>query len=161
MSTQEGQADDRFMADMHRVFARVLGLAMATVAAVNGHAFAAGAMLTVAHDHRVMRADRGYWCLNEVDLGLPLTPGMQALLSARLPSMTAHRAIVTGHRFTAPEAQAAGIIDEVAEEAEVVGRAVHVAGALAAKRAEIMGTLKRGLHGGCIDLLAAGGQHPR
>jgi enoyl-CoA hydratase/carnithine racemase len=45
-----------------------------TVAAVNGHAFAAGGMMMLAHDFRVMRSDRGYFCLNEVDLGLPLAP---------------------------------------------------------------------------------------
>ena len=43
--------------------------------------FAAGAMLAICHDHRVMREDRGYWCLPEVDLGLPLTPGMYATVA--------------------------------------------------------------------------------
>src|SRR4051812_33476944 len=67
------------LADVHALLARVLGFPVPMVAAVQGHAFAAGAMLTLAHDAIVMRADRGFWCLPEVDLGIPFTAGMNAL----------------------------------------------------------------------------------
>ncbi|MBV9098703.1 MAG: enoyl-CoA hydratase/isomerase family protein, partial [Frankiaceae bacterium] len=73
-----------FLARVHALFGAFLASGVPTVAAVQGHAFAAGAMLAVAHDRVLMRADRGYWCVPEVDLGLPFTPGMSALLQARL-----------------------------------------------------------------------------
>lgn len=41
---------------VQELFARVLSLPVITVAALQGHAFAAGAMLSLAHDFRVMRA---------------------------------------------------------------------------------------------------------
>ena len=75
-----------------------------TVAAINGHAFAGGAMLATAHDHRVMREDRGYWCLPEVDLGLPLTPEMFGVLEAHLPRQALADAALTGRRYSGPEA---------------------------------------------------------
>ena len=50
---------------VHRLFARVLAFPRITVAAINGHAFAGGGMLALAHDFRVMRSDRGYFCLPE------------------------------------------------------------------------------------------------
>jgi enoyl-CoA hydratase/carnithine racemase len=91
---------------IHRLFSRLLVFPVATVAAINGHAFAAGAMLALAHDIRVMRADRGYVCLPEIDLGtgLPLTPGMHALLDTRLTRREIHEALITGRRYNAQEA---------------------------------------------------------
>jgi enoyl-CoA hydratase/carnithine racemase len=71
---------------VHELLARVLEIGVPTVAALQGHTFAAGAMLALAHDHRVMRADRGFFCLPEVDLGLTFTPEMSALIAARLPA---------------------------------------------------------------------------
>jgi enoyl-CoA hydratase/carnithine racemase len=50
-----------FMGDLDRLYARVLTFARPTAAAISGHAFAAGGMLAVAHDFRVMRADRGHF----------------------------------------------------------------------------------------------------
>lgn len=157
MLGEGGQADPGFLGDVHRVFGRVLGLSMTTVAAVNGHAFAGGAMLVCAFDKRVMRDDRGYFCLPELDLGLPLTPGMQAVVLAGLPSRTAHDAITSAHRFGATEALAAGIVDEAVPEPDVLPRAVAIANEMAAKRSDVMGRLKHDLHGPAIDLNLAGG----
>ena len=84
MGTHRDEAEV-LLAGVHRLFGRVLGFPGITIAAVNGHAFAGGAMLAVAHDFVVMRDDRGYWCLPEVDLGLPLTAAMHAVVSAKLP----------------------------------------------------------------------------
>ena len=62
----------QYLAAIHELLARVLALPVITVAALQGHTFAAGAMFSLAHDFRVMRADRGYWCLPEADINLPL-----------------------------------------------------------------------------------------
>ena len=45
-----------YIISVHRLLARVLSLPVVTVAALQGHASAAGAMLSLAHDLRVMRA---------------------------------------------------------------------------------------------------------
>jgi enoyl-CoA hydratase/carnithine racemase len=37
-------------------------------------------MLALAHDIRIMRDDRGFLCLPEVDLHMPFTPGMNAII---------------------------------------------------------------------------------
>jgi Delta3-Delta2-enoyl-CoA isomerase len=118
---------------VHALFARFLTLPMPTVAALNGHAFAAGAMLALSHDHRVMRTDRGYFCLPEVDLGLSFTPGMAALVQSRLPTVTAHEAMITGRRYAAEEARVAGIVHRTAPETDVLATALDLAAPLAAK----------------------------
>lgn len=157
MQSQESDVSAAMVADVHRMLGRILGLDMVTVAAVNGHAFAGGAMLASAHDHLVMREDRGYWCLPEVDLGLPLTPAMYAVLEARVPRTALEEAALTGRRYTGPEARAAGIVSEVAPEDEVLDRAVELAASLAAKDRKVIAAHKRLLRGAAIDLASAGG----
>lgn len=142
-----------YLARVHALFARILSLPCATVAAMNGHTFAAGAMLAICHDQRVMRSDRGYWCLPEVDLGMPFTPGMNALIPAMVPARTAHEAMVTGRRYSAADSLAAGIVDEVADEADVLGRAVERAGALASKASPNLAGIRTHLHQDVLALL--------
>lgn len=116
---------------VHRLYARLLRLPMPTVAAINGHAFGAGAMLTLCHDHRVMRSDRGFWCLPEAARAMPFPPGMNALVTQTLSASTARTAMLTSHRYGAEEAMTAGIVDAMAPEDSVLTTAVEHAAALA------------------------------
>jgi enoyl-CoA hydratase/carnithine racemase len=142
-----------YLGRVHRLFARVLAFRRPTVAALNGHAFAAGLMLSLAHDLRVMRADRGFLCLPEIDLRIPLQPGMTALIQSKLRKQTAHEAIVTGRRYGGGDALARGIVDEALPEADVLPRAVALAAELAAKDPATLAALKRGLHAPTLRVL--------
>jgi Delta3-Delta2-enoyl-CoA isomerase len=142
---------------VHRIFGRLLLFPAYTVAAINGHAYAAGAMLSAAFDRRVMRADRGYWCLPEVDLGLPLTPGMHAVVTARLPQPAAAEAMITGRRYTSAEALDAGIVDELASETDLLELAVNRAAAMAGKHRSVIATHKRQLFGAAAAVLGVEG----
>jgi enoyl-CoA hydratase/carnithine racemase len=141
-----------YVVDVHHLFERVLALPVPTVAAVQGHCFAGGAMLALAHDFRVMRADRGFFCLPEVDIKIPFSRGMSALIQARLSKKAAHEAMTTGRRYGGGEALAAGIVDAVAHEDDVLPNAVEMARPLAAKASEILGVIKSRMY---PDVLAA------
>ena len=145
-----------YVSRVQRLYARLLRLETPTVAAVNGHAFAGGAMLTLAHDARVMRSDRGFWCLPEVDLNMPLAPGMAAIVQARLTPQVAHEAVLTGQRYPADEALAKAIVDAVAPEAEVVRDAVALAVTQAARGRSTIGQLKQDLYGPALAVMAEG-----
>ena len=106
---------------VHALLARMLTFPAITIAALNGHTFAAGAMFALAHDYRVMRSDRGYFCLPEIDIRIPFTKGMSALIKARLSKVTAHEAMVTGRRYGADDAVRASIVHETAVESAVLG----------------------------------------
>lgn len=142
-----------YVSVVQHLLARVLALPVVTVAAVQGHAFAAGAMLTLTHDFRVVRADRGFWCLPEVDIQIPFTPGMSALIQARLAPQTAHEAMTTGRRYGGTEALAAGIADRAVPEDAVRSTAVELAGALAGKAGSTLGTIKARMYGPALDSL--------
>jgi enoyl-CoA hydratase/carnithine racemase len=135
-----------YVARVRRLLARTLAMAPVTVAAVNGHAFGAGAMWALAHDMRVMRGDRGFFCLPEVDLGLAFDPGMSALVRSRLSPRTAHEAMTTGRRYGGEEALAAGIADAAADAGRVLAAAVELARPLAAKAKPVRAQIKEGLY---------------
>ena len=152
LATVPEQAGDYLIA-IYRVLGRVLSFPAITVAAVNGHAFGGGAQLAVAHDFAVMRADRGYWCMPEADLGLPLTPEYISLLRAKLPGRALHEALVTGRRYGGPDALTAGIVHQVASDDQVLAQSVKLAADLAGKDRRTLAEHKRLLYGEAIKAL--------
>jgi enoyl-CoA hydratase/carnithine racemase len=124
------------------MLARVLTLPVPTIAAINGHAFGAGAMFALVHDYRVMRIDRGYFCLPEVDIAMPFTPGLAAVVMSKTTPRTAVDAMTTGRRFPGPDAQSAGLVDSVASVDELTSTAAHLVCDLAGKDRTTLGAIK-------------------
>ncbi len=142
-----------YVQSVQALLARLLRLPVPTVAAIQGHAFAAGAMCALAHDVRVMRADRGYLCLPEVDLGMPFSDGMAALISSSLPQPVLHRMAVLGERIPGPEAVALGAADAAVALDDVRDEALGRARALSGKPGATLVTLRRTFYGRAIELL--------
>lgn len=150
----QGADQKAFGENMLQIIGRLLRLPVPTVAAINGHAFAAGAFLALACDYRIMREDRGWFCISEVDVGVPIGMPMMNLLKAKTTPQTARDAILSGQRYVADEAMAVGFADGKASESELLAAAIEKASSLATKERRIFGTLKRQLH---ADLATAFG----
>jgi enoyl-CoA hydratase/carnithine racemase len=155
MTSVGPEAASTYLQDVLALLARVLVFPAITVAAINGHAFGAGALLALAHDFRVMRTGRGFFCMPEADMHVPLHPGMTAILRARLPRQTAHEVIATARRWPAEEALAHGIVEEVAPEAEVLPRALARAEELAGKAHPSLRALKQELYAPVLESLSS------
>jgi len=152
---QSGEVDSaEYLGSVLAIMSRILTFPAITVAAMNGHAFGAGAQVALAHDYRVMRRDRGYFCMPEIDLGMSLHPGMTALIQARLPVQTAHEVIATGTRYPGELALERRIVDRLEDEAAVVSSAVEWAAGLAAKASPVMTRLKAEMYPQVIAALA-------
>lgn len=135
-----------YVTRVQELFARILTFPMATVAAVPGHVYGGGAILAVAHDHVVMRADRGFFCLPGVRIGASYAPGSLKLLAARLPARAGHAALTSGDRYGGADACALGLIDETAPESDVLARAVERARGLIGTRGRTLGEIKHALY---------------
>jgi Delta3-Delta2-enoyl-CoA isomerase len=140
---------------VQELFARIMEAAYPTVAVIQGHCYAAGGMLALAHDARFMREDRGFLCFPEVDIKMSFTAGMNSLLTAKLSPQTAHQAMVLGRRFTAPQAERAGILDGVFSETDLEPRAIAYAETLVGKDAATIESIKQTLYASTLALLRA------
>ena len=110
-------------------------------------------MLAMAHDWRLMRNDRGFFCFPEVDIQIPFTPGMAALIQAKLTPQTALLAMSTGQRFDGAAAAAVGIADGSADEAALVGTAIERVKPLVGKDAKTLGAIKAAMYAGALEAL--------
>lgn len=131
---------------VEELMARLLVFGAPTVAAVNGHAYGAGAFLILAHDHAVMREDRGFLCWPEVHLGMPFTPGLISMVHELLSTRTAHEAVVTGRRYSGPEAVEAGIVAATHAIESLLDAAVAIGATHAPTAGANLSGIKRSLH---------------
>ncbi|MFK8020502.1 MAG: enoyl-CoA hydratase-related protein [Pseudomonadales bacterium] len=135
------------MAKTGAVHSSLLKLPIPTVAAINGHAFAAGAILALACDFRLMREDCDRICLSEVDVDVPIGDKSMTLLEAKLSRCTLRNMVLTGERYPAEEAITAGIVDSMVSAEESTNEVTQMAASLASKERAIFNELKRTLYG--------------
>ncbi len=137
---------DVFLGTVDRMLARLVTAPFITVAAINGHSIAAGALLALAHDYRVMRADRGYFSLPSVDVGIPFTRGMTALISRKVPPPWGDDLAISGDRVGGREACDLHVVHRAVPEGAVVPLAIELADRHAAKDPATLGTIKQRLY---------------
>ncbi len=145
----------RFGVAMISTMKRLILFPVPVVAALNGHAFAAGCFVALACDFRIQREDRGWICVSEVDVGVPIGKPMMTLLNGKVPAATAREAALTGKRYAADDAIAAGFCDAKASEAGLVAEATKVAATLATKERGIFKAIKKELYREIADRFEA------
>ena len=142
-----------FVTDTMHLAARLLTFPVPVVSLVNGHAFGLGAMLVLASDYAVMRGDRGFFCLPEIDIGMTLTVRMNALVKATMSARALRETLLTGGRLTGEQARSLGIVDAVGDESELEALALQVSAPMVGKPLELLAVLKYGLQHELIDLM--------
>lgn len=150
---QDFAAIKEFLYGMNRVFKTFLTYPMPVVAAINGHAAANGLIMASACDYRLMRSDRGFCRLPEVDLGIPFLPGMVAVLNKAIPTPLLQDMQYTGRKVTGQELAAHHVVARTFEGAEAL-----MAGSLEftrsfQKRRGIFKALKNGMNGRIVRIM--------
>lgn len=143
MSSVDGDEVAAYVGRVLTLVRRIMLLGVPTVAAVNGHAFGMGAFLVLAHDHSVMRADRGYVCFPEVHIGMSFPEPLLEIARVALPPPTLRHALSTGHRYSGPEAVAADIVDATAPLDRLVAIASETGSAHSATAGPNLALIKR------------------
>lgn len=108
---------------------------MPTIAAVTGHASAAALMLVLSHDFILMRKDRGFLYMSELDIGLNISSAFSALIRRKIRDPRSRREIaLKSSKITGEIGVEMGIVDAAFDGAEeTVKQAVKLAKDLAGK----------------------------
>ncbi|MFT5572512.1 MAG: enoyl-CoA hydratase/carnithine racemase [Cryomorphaceae bacterium] len=136
----------QFVENTMVMVSRILSLPIPVVAAINGHAFGLGAMIALACDYRVMREDRGFICLPEIDLNMSFTPAMNALVVNKLSGQLRRDMMLTGRRVSGQDAYAQGLVDACGAEDVLIGLAKEVVAPALNKDRKSMSQIKKDLN---------------
>ena len=120
----------QFFTLQDKLMKRILMFPMITIAALNGHAFGAGAILACCCDFRFMRADRGFVCFPEVDINVPFLQYVPSLIRKTMPANLLVEAGLTGKRFAAAELEKCGYLVKACSAEELTKEAVKFAAGL-------------------------------
>jgi enoyl-CoA hydratase/carnithine racemase len=131
---QDAGTGTRMASEGQRIFGKVAALGKPVIAAINGVCLGGGMELALACHLRVA-SDRAKMAQPEINLGIiPGFGGTQRL--ARLAGRAkAAEWILTGDNLTPQDAKAAGVVNLVVPESEVLRQAVGLAKKIAAKPA--------------------------
>lgn len=118
------------------VVAEMISLPMPTVAAVQGHAAAAGFLLALSHDYILIRSDKGVLYMSEIDIGLSLPDYFAAAFRAKLHAVSARRdVLLRGAKLKGEEAVRMGIVDAAYDsEGSLAAAAMRLAEELASRK---------------------------
>ncbi|NLF45198.1 MAG: enoyl-CoA hydratase/isomerase family protein [Syntrophomonadaceae bacterium] len=152
---QEGDWDtlSKWVYRNGEVFTAMMMAPVPTIAAITGHAFGNGAMLAGACDFRFMRADRGYFCLPEINLGIQLSPSMLEWMGRIMPYHLWQRMLLTGDRLGAEELEKYHVVKACENAEKTLEEAVAYAKTFNKSRTT-MAEMKRRMYKHVLDKIA-------
>jgi enoyl-CoA hydratase/carnithine racemase len=112
------------------------------VAALNGHAIAAGCMIALACDYRVMVSGKAKISLNEITFGSSVFAGSVAMLKFLVGGKSAHAVLYDGTMYSAEAALQMGMIDQVSSDEKLMEDAREAARRFATKDAAAFRSVK-------------------
>jgi len=134
---------------------RVFSHPQPVVAACAGHAVAAGALLLLACDTRIGAQGDFRIGLNETAIGMSLPVFGLQLGAARLSKRYQTNAVIQAQLFAPRDARAAGYLDEVVDQSDLMNAALEGASQLAKLPAHAYAANKLGMRATYIDAIRA------
>ena len=142
---------NRFLTKFTSLYLAMFEFPKPLVAAINGHAVAGGFMIAAPCDFRVMVSGKARISLNEITIGSALFAGSMEILK----SVTGHRHAeifaLGGKMYSAEEAKALGMIDEVVSPEALEVHAAAAAEELASRDAVAYAQIRKLLRGPVVE----------
>lgn len=155
LSEQSKEDRDVFLHSMKKTLLRASLLNLPTVGCLTGHCFAGGAILACAMDFRIMRSDRGKFCLPEVNYGMPLGDTLFGIISSLPDRHAVHQLVLTGAAWKGEECLANRVVNAIHPGEELFSRTVAFASELASKNRDNYAGLKRDVKKQLADMWKA------
>ncbi|MFQ5520398.1 MAG: enoyl-CoA hydratase/isomerase family protein [Candidatus Methylomirabilia bacterium] len=140
---------------LNSAFYRPTSMRKPVIAAVNGAAYAAGFILVLSCDLRIL-APHAVLCAAGSRLGLPPIGGQVSRLPYLMPPGKAFEMLVTAEPMSAKEALDIGFANRIAHEGRVVEEATAMARIIARNSPTIVEYIKQGVQLSLIEGLEAG-----
>jgi enoyl-CoA hydratase/carnithine racemase len=122
------------------------------IAALNGHTIAAGCMLAVACDRRIMISEKAKISLNEIGFGSSVFAGATEILRFQVGSKNATDILYSGAMYYADEAQKMGLVDQIVDEANLMQESLRTAQSLGEKSLPAFKSIKRLLREPIVEI---------
>ncbi|MCK4613780.1 MAG: enoyl-CoA hydratase/isomerase family protein, partial [Thermoplasmata archaeon] len=132
-----------FYQAFNRVCMDLYALPKPTIAAITGHAIAAGCILALCCDYRFIAEGRRLMGVNEIKLGVPVPYPADCILRQIVGTRNAREIMGTGEFYPPEELVRVGMVDEVLSLEEVLPGSIEKAKLLGALPHEAYGMVKR------------------
>lgn len=113
------------------------------VAALNGHTIAGGCMLAIACDYRLMVSGKARISLNEISFRSSVFAGSAVMLKFCAGQRNAQSILYSGAMYSAEQANALGLVDQISPENTLVEDSRKVTQELAKKDGSAFRSIKR------------------
>jgi enoyl-CoA hydratase/carnithine racemase len=151
MALPEEKRPQAFESLLH-LYRALLAAPKPVVGALSGAAILGGWIIAMGCDWRIMAEETGKAALSEIRLGLSPSQALVSRLSALSnDARVVKEMVLRGKTLRAPEAFAAGLVDELVPEAEVLERALALAKRLAKSSPAAFASIKKGLNAAFLD----------
>jgi len=125
--TYPKEAFTRFATKFATLYTEIFLHPKPVIAALNGHTIAGGCMIATACDMRIMVSGRHRISLNEINFGSSLFPGSVEMLRYWVGNKNAENVAFTGAMYSAQQAKAMGLVDQVVSQEALADHALTAA----------------------------------
>ncbi|ADK83508.1 Enoyl-CoA hydratase/isomerase [Desulfarculus baarsii DSM 2075] len=149
----DAQTIKQFMYSMNELFKSLLLLPIPSIAVIGGHAYGNGSILACGCDFRFMRADRGYFCFPEINVGIPFLPSMIKYVSRVMPNAYFNELLLSGRPVGGVELEKMGVVTKAIADPELLlSQAIAYAATFEKKRG-IFAEMKKRMHAEIIQAM--------